>query len=95
MASTPGTGKPAGVDAAVVPEAAAPEVGGPGGGGPGGRGRGRGRGRGTPDVDSGGIEDVLVKLYRCATVVKGGRRFSFGALTVVGDRKRPRWPRVR
>ena len=40
-----------------------------------------------PDFDDGGIEDVLVKLYRCATVVKGGRRFSFGALTVVGDRK--------
>jgi small subunit ribosomal protein S5 len=30
---------------------------------------------------------VLVKLFRCATVVKGGRRFSFGALVVVGDRK--------
>jgi small subunit ribosomal protein S5 len=34
-----------------------------------------------------GLEDVMVKLYRCATVVKGGRRFSFGALTVVGDRQ--------
>lgn len=33
-------------------------------------------------------DDVLVKLYRCSTVVKGGRRFSFGALVVVvGDRK--------
>jgi small subunit ribosomal protein S5 len=32
------------------------------------------------------FDDVMVKLYRCATVVKGGRRFSFGALTVVGDR---------
>jgi small subunit ribosomal protein S5 len=32
------------------------------------------------------VFDVLVKLYRCATVVKGGRRFSFGALVVVGDR---------
>jgi small subunit ribosomal protein S5 len=28
-----------------------------------------------------------VKLYRCATVVKGGRRFSFGALVVVGDKQ--------
>ncbi len=37
--------------------------------------------------DRGGMDDVLVKLYRCATVVKGGRRFSFGALVVVGDRQ--------
>ncbi len=37
--------------------------------------------------DRGGFDDHLVKLYRCATVVKGGRRFSFGALVVVGDRK--------
>ena len=27
----------------------------------------------------------MVKIYRSATVVKGGRRFSFSALTVVGD----------
>ena len=32
------------------------------------------------------MDDHLVKLYRCATVVKGGRRFSFGALVVCGDR---------
>src|SRR5947207_9434591 len=31
------------------------------------------------------IVDRLVSLNRCAKVVKGGRRFSFSALIVVGD----------
>jgi len=51
------------------------------------RGRGRGDPRRAAFGDDKGIEDTVVKLYRCATVVKGGRRFSFGALVVVGDRK--------
>jgi small subunit ribosomal protein S5 len=32
------------------------------------------------------LEDTVVKVYRCAKVVKGGRRFSFSAMVVVGDR---------
>jgi len=65
-----------------------------GGGREGGReGRGGRRGRGR-DRDRGDREPVekefiekLVKLNRTAKVVKGGRRFSFSALTVIGDRK--------
>jgi small subunit ribosomal protein S5 len=51
-----------------------------------GRGRGRDRGRDREFVEKEFVEK-LVKLNRTAKVVKGGRRFSFSALTVIGDRK--------
>ncbi len=37
--------------------------------------------------ESQNLESTTVGIYRTATVVKGGRRFSFGALVVVGDRR--------
>ncbi|HEY7159510.1 MAG TPA: 30S ribosomal protein S5 [Gemmataceae bacterium] len=46
----------------------------------------RERGREREDRPD-GLEDRVVKIRRCAAVVKGGRRFSFNALVVVGDKK--------
>ena len=37
--------------------------------------------------ESGGLESTTVGVYRTAATVKGGRRFSFSALVVVGDRQ--------
>src|ERR1700683_1257905 len=51
----------------------------------GGRGRDRERG-GDRDADD-GIIDKLVTINRVAKVVKGGPRFAFAALVVVGDQK--------
>ena len=40
---------------------------------------------GTSERIQGELAEHIVKIKRCAAVVKGGRRFSFAAMVVVGD----------
>jgi small subunit ribosomal protein S5 len=72
-----------------APATAAPQQGAPRGGQRGGQRGGNNRGprRDQAPQEPKQFEEVVINIDRVSRVVKGGRRFRFKALVVIGDRK--------